>query len=85
MFTAKELRDLLQATPFRPFRIRLSDGGHHDVLHHDGAMVLKNYLEVGLNFDPDGIAEHVARCSILHITQIEDLPEPTKRAKTRKR
>jgi hypothetical protein len=85
MFTAKEIRDLLQASPFRPFRIRLSDGGHYDVMNHDGAMVLKNYVEVGLNFDPDGIAEDVARCSILHITQIEDLPASPKRKKARKR
>jgi hypothetical protein len=62
-----------------------SDGGHHDILNNDGAMVLKNYIEVGLDFDPDGIAEHVARCSILHITQIEDLAESAKRGKVRKR
>ena len=75
MITAKQIRDLLHARPFRPFRIFLSDGGTYDILNHDSAMVLKNYVEVGLNPDVDGIAENVARCSILHITRIEDLPE----------
>jgi hypothetical protein len=37
--------------------------------------VMKNTVEVGLNLDPDGFAEYAARCSILHITKLEDLPE----------
>ncbi len=75
MITAKQIRDLLQARPFRPIRVSLSDGGNYEIRNHDSAMVLKNYVEVGLNLDSDGIAENVPRCSILHITRIEDLPE----------
>lgn len=70
MITAKHLRDLMQARPFRPFRICLSDGRHHDM-----ALVGKNVVEVGINLDADGFAESFARCSILHITNLEDLPE----------
>lgn len=75
MITAKQIRELLQAKPFRPFRIGLSDGTHYDITNHDMAWVMKNTVEIGLNLDPDGFAEYAARCSILHITKLEDLPE----------
>jgi hypothetical protein len=75
MVTAKQLRELLQAKPFKPFRLCLSDGSHYDITNHDMALVGKNTLEVGLNLDPDRFAEYFARCSILHITKLEDLPE----------
>ena len=79
MVTAKQLRELLQAKPFRPFRICLSDGTHYDITNNDMAFVGRNTLEIGLNLDPDGFAEYFARCSILHITKLEDLPEQVAR------
>jgi len=79
MITAKQVRDLLQSRPFKPFRIHLSDGTHHDVTNHDMAFVGKNTVEIGLNLDPDGFAEYFTRCSILHITKLEDLPEQVSR------
>ena len=75
MITAKQLRELLQAKPFKSFRICLSDGTLYDITNHDMAFVGKNTVEVGLHLDPDGFAEYFARCSILHITKLEDLPE----------
>jgi|SRR5579872_6476613 len=74
MVTGKQIKDLLHAVPFRPFRIYLSDGTHHDITNHDMAWAMKNYVEIGLNVDPDGMAEYAVRCSILHITKLEDLP-----------
>lgn len=79
MITAKQLRELLQGKPFKPFRICLSDGTHYDITNHDMAFVGKNTVEVGLNLDPDGFAEYFARCSILHITKLEDLSESVTR------
>jgi len=75
MITAKQPRELLQAKPLRPFRICLADGTHYDITNHDLAFIGRNTVEVGLNLDPDGFAEYFARCSILHITKLEDLPE----------
>ena len=46
-----------------------------DHTNHNMAFVGKNISEVGLNLDPDGFAEYFARCSILHIKKLEDLPE----------
>ena len=73
MFNAKEIKDLMMAQPFRPFRIWLSDGSHYEVQNHDAAFVTRNYVEVGVNQDPDGIAERIVRCAILHINRIEEL------------
>ena len=75
MITAKQVRELLQGQPFKPFRICMSDGTYRDITHHDMAWVTKNTVAVGLNLDTDGFAEYVARCSILHITKLEDIPE----------
>lgn len=69
----------MQAKPFQPFHIGLSDGTHHDITNYDAALVGKNAVEVGLDFDPDGFAEHFTRCSILHITKLEDLPTTVSR------
>jgi len=79
MITAKQIRELMQAKPFKPFRIYISDGTHHDITNHDMAFVGRNTVEIGLNLDPDGFAEYFTRCSILHITKLEDLPESVTR------
>jgi hypothetical protein len=73
MVTSKQVRDLIVANPFRPFRIHMTDGSHYDVTNRDMALVGRNTIEVGLNVDPDGIAERVARCAILHIVRLEDM------------
>jgi len=75
MITAKQLRELLEGKPFKPFRICMSDGTHYNILNHDMAFITRNTVEVGINLDADGFAEYIARCSILHITKVEDLPE----------
>ena len=76
MITAKQIRALLEAKPFRPFRMCMSDGSHCEITNHVMAFVGRNTVEIGLNLDPDGFAEYFTRCSILHITKLEDLPEP---------
>ena len=79
MITAKQIRELLEAKPFKPFRICMSDGPHRDITHHDMAWVTQSTVEVGINLNADGFAEYVARCSILHITKLEDLSESVTR------
>jgi len=73
MITAEQIRELMRAKPFKPFRICLSDGSGYDITNHDMAMVGRNTVEVGVNPDAQGFAAHFARCSILHITKLEDL------------
>jgi hypothetical protein len=76
MFTAKQLREMMRANPFRPFRVYMSDGTSHEVLNHDSAFVERSSLDIGLNPDADGIAADIVRCSILHIVKIEDIHKP---------
>ena len=35
--------------------------------------VKRNAIEIGLDADPDGLAERFVECAIIHITRIEDL------------
>ena len=73
MFTAKEIKELIEAKPFKPFKIYLSDGTSYEISNHDMAMVSKNAVYVGIHPDPDSIAERFVRCALLHITKIEEL------------
>jgi hypothetical protein len=73
MFTAKEIKELMEIKPFRPFKIHLSDGSSYEVANHDMAMVSKNSVDIGLHPDPQGIAVRIVRCAILHISKIEEL------------
>ena len=73
MFTAPEIKKLMNKQPFTPFRIHMSDGSSHEVSNHDAALVFRNFVEVGINPDPDGVLETAVRCALLHLSRIEDL------------
>ena len=73
MFTALQLKEIMDAQPFKPFRICMSDGKTYEVTNHDMAFVKKNEIEIGLDLDPHGFAEYSTRCALIHITRIEDL------------
>jgi hypothetical protein len=61
MVTAKQIRELLQAKPFKPFRNTLSDGRHFDVTHHEMAFVSQHTVEVGINTSLEDLPESVSR------------------------
>ena len=73
MITPRVLRDRMNAQPFRPFRICLSDGKSFDIANHDAAFVKASTIEIGVELDAQGFAGHCAECAILHITRLEDL------------
>jgi hypothetical protein len=79
MITAKQLRELITASPFKPFRVHLSDGTHCDITHHDMAIIEQNTLDIGLHRDDEGIVQRLVRCAILHVVKLEDLPETVSR------
>jgi hypothetical protein len=72
VFTAQNIKDLMDAKPFKPFRICLPDGKAYEVPNHDAAWVTRDYVEIGTHLDSAGFAENVARCAIIHITRIEE-------------
>ena len=73
MFNAKQLKEFMDAKPFRPFKVLTSDGKSYAVPHHDAAFITQNKIEIGLDLNEDGIARRSVYCAILHIASIEEL------------
>ena len=75
MFTQRDLRTLLNAKPFTPFRLWLSDGGHYDVRSPEVASPGRNYALIWLH-DPNsgdvGFDRH-AIVWYMHVTRQEAL------------
>jgi hypothetical protein len=74
MITARNLRERMNAQPFKPFRLCLSDGKTFDITNHDMAWVKSLTIEMGIELDTAGLAVHTAECAIFHITRIQDIP-----------
>jgi hypothetical protein len=74
MITPAHLKELLSRRPFRPIRVFLSDGSHHDVPHPELAWVLGGRMFVGV--PPNGASDAdwlVKELAILHVTRVEEL------------
>jgi hypothetical protein len=72
MFTARRIREYLQAKPFKPFRLFLSDGSRQQVPHPEFAWVFGSTVFIGVAGKsiktPEGFVKQI---SILHVTRIE--------------
>ena len=76
-----ELIEALRASPFRPFRLHVSDGTTYDVRHPEMLMVMLGSAIVGIlesseNGDAEGAYPQIERSTtvdLLHVTQIEQL------------
>ena len=73
MITAMQLRERMNESPFRPFRVTLSDGRSFDVPNHDVALVKRNSIMIGIELDSRSFAQKYVECAILHITSVEDV------------
>ncbi len=78
MFTANDLHARIHQQPFTPLRIFTSSGQNYDITHPDLVLVGRRELTIGTasNSNPK-YYETVSRISILHITDIQDLPIPS--------
>ncbi|MCW5559172.1 MAG: hypothetical protein KIT22_15250 [Verrucomicrobiae bacterium] len=75
MITARNLRELLDARPFRPFRIFLTDGSRHDVPLPEFAWVFGGRIFVGEASGSEiETGTGVKQLSLLHVARIEELP-----------
>jgi hypothetical protein len=80
MITIARIREYLNASPFKPFRIHLSDDSHHDVPHPEFAWVIGSRVLVAKIVRARGADDpEIKELATLHITLIEPL------AKTRTR
>jgi len=85
MITARQIRDLLDEVPFKPFLITMSDGRQYPVPNHDVAVVGRNEVMVGTDLHEESFAQRWVRCAILHITSIGDFnPSASKQRKAHK-
>jgi len=73
------MKDLLHKQPFRPFRITLSNGRSYDVRHPELAIVGRDTLIVGDPAAdlPEGVFDHFHLITLLHINNVEPLPQAT--------
>ncbi len=74
MITSSRIKEYLAATPFRPFRVWLSDCSHHDIPHPEFAWQIGTRLYVAKIVKDRGPSDPaVAELAVLHITRIEPL------------
>jgi hypothetical protein len=80
MITAIEIKERMDAQPFKPFRLCLSDGKSYDITNHDAAFTGRSTVYVGIYLDAKDIAERFAQIALMHIARLEDLApaEPAK-------
>lgn len=71
------LRELIKAQPFEPFEVHMSSGDVYQVRHPEQAFVTGASLYIWF---PDSDKEdHVARCSLLHISGVEYVEKRAKK------
>jgi hypothetical protein len=75
MISARLIRAYLQAKPFKPFRLFLSDGSSHEVPHPEFAWVFGSTVFVGVAAKSTRAPEEfVKQIAVLHVTRIERMP-----------
>ena len=75
MFTFNDLSQLLDARPFQPFRLFISDGGHVDIVSRELVLLGKRFAVIGI-LDPKTTGKAIDRWTVvwyLHITRHEML------------
>ena len=73
MITPSRLKELLNQRPFRPIRLFLSDGSHHDVPHPEFAWVYGGRMFVGVASKGSNGEGPLKELAILHVTRVEEL------------
>jgi hypothetical protein len=75
MFTLDDMRELLNARPFVPFRLHLSDGGTIDVRHREFVTSGRRYAVVGMPdpADPDAPFDRHMVVWYIHVSRAETL------------
>jgi hypothetical protein len=75
MFIAEDLRALLKANPFVPFRLALSDGSLVEVRHRDFVTAGRRYAVIGLPDPaaPDTLFDRHTVVWYMHVARVEML------------
>ena len=73
IINALELKKRMEAQPFKPFRICITDGKTYDITNHDAMFVKRNCVQIGIDLDADFLAERFVECAIIPITRVDDI------------
>jgi hypothetical protein len=77
MFSADDIQARLREKPFTPLRIVTTTGQAYDVYHPDLVLVGRRFLVIGLpSAENPAQADQVTGVSVLHVTELRDLPSP---------
>lgn len=74
MMTTRNMRELLQRWPFRPFRLPLTDGACVPVPHPDFAWAHGGYVYVAREEEKPGVPWDNAGCHmifLMHVARVE--------------
>jgi hypothetical protein len=75
MMTPKDITQLLERTPFVPFRLHLTNGQSFEIKHPDFVWVFRSRLELAVpSSEEQKIMERTEHISLLHVARIEELP-----------
>lgn len=73
----EEFGELLNAQPFVPLRVYLTDGKTYDIPHSEFVWVFRSRVDLAIPADPaKRIMDHVEHFSLLHVVRVERL-QPT--------
>jgi len=78
--TAQDVRTLLKAQPFQPFRLVMSSGQSYEIRHPEMVFLKRTLICIGVDVE-DGIAADFRLCSLLHVTAIEPISPATSASK----
>ena len=69
----EDIRGFLQQSPFRPFRVTLTDGRTYEVRHPELAMVWRSTIAIGLPAptETNPVYDKLVTVSLLHVMQVE--------------
>ena len=72
-----ELAEVLEATPFEPFRLVVSSSNSYDIDNPYRVIVGLRYVHIGLLANPgDRFPERTIRIDLLHVTEVIPLRPP---------
>ena len=75
---AEDMQEILEARPFKPFRLHLTDGEAFDITHPELVMQTRSKLIVDLPpRQGSRIVEHVEHCALMHVVRVEELEAGT--------
>lgn len=73
---AEEIRTLLRASPFIPFRLHLTDGRSFEVRHPEMAMITARVVYVSVYGHNATIPDRAESIALVHVVSAEPLPQP---------